>query len=253
MGFPLERLLLNVYWNSTVHNKLNRLCHQNHPMNSYIVNVFEKFHQRIQNYSDAQISLVVMPREKSGWPEPGSPSLFWLSPVAQLGKDWLVKFKIAKTKLVVHHHHRADPELPPIIMNTCSRKGSPCLEHLLRLKLSSDPRWNSYTGSIPKDAGKMIASLYRFSKYLAPLAIIYLYKSRIRIKNELLLPYMGWSCPFLDRVQKSPTWSCRRWIIFHATTRFPQPKLFQNSHCFIATSIACVLTSCITYSRQRDP
>lgn len=51
--------------------------------------------------------------------------------VALCGKDWLVKFSMFKTKLVMSNHHQSDPELSPIMIDECSLKNAPCLKCLL--------------------------------------------------------------------------------------------------------------------------
>lgn len=61
------------------------------------------------------------------------------------------------------HHHWADTELSPIVMDGSSLKEAPSHECLLGLKLSLDLKWNSSLQSFAKDAGKMVGSLYRSS------------------------------------------------------------------------------------------
>lgn len=50
------------------------------------------------------------------------------------------------------HQYQTVPELSSILMGSSSLKVPPCLEHLFRLKLSSDLVWNLQF--IAKDAGK---------------------------------------------------------------------------------------------------
>ena len=60
----------------------------------------------------------------------------------------------------------------------------PCLEKLLGLKLTPDLKLIAYILAVAADTGKMVGSFYRFSKYLTPPTLLYLYKNRIRPKME---------------------------------------------------------------------
>ena len=107
-----------------------------------------------------------------------------LSGVVQWGKRWLVSFNAQKTKLVSFNRRRNAPDLPPVSMDGVDLDESSCLDKLLGLKFSSDLKWNAYIASIAKDAARMVGSFYRSRKYLTPSALLYLYKSQIRLKME---------------------------------------------------------------------
>ena len=52
-------------------------------------------------------------------------------------------------------------------------------DRLLGLKITPDLKWNEYIGEVAKVAGKMVGSLFRSRTYLSPASILYLYKSQI--------------------------------------------------------------------------
>lgn len=110
------------------------------------------------------------------------------------------------------------------MMDGSSLKGASCLEHLLRLKIIPDLKWNSCMRSTADDGGKMVGSLYRSSKYLTPR----IYKNRIRRIMAHFLPYQAWSCPVLTCLSwESSKLSTRHWnwwMIFHYKTTFPTTK-----------------------------
>lgn len=87
------------------------------------------------------------------------------------------------------------------------RRGSVPWE-LSGFKLTPDLHWNSYIQVITKYAGKMIGFMYRFSKYLTPRAIPYLYKSQSQITPRMEYCCHSWveaaqtSLSSLERVQK---------------------------------------------------
>lgn len=66
-----------------------------------------------------------------------------------------------KTKLVIFHYHRANPKCSSIHINACFLNENPCLETLLKHKVT--PIVNIFP---IYDAGIMAGSLYRSSKYL---------------------------------------------------------------------------------------
>lgn len=87
---------------------------------------------------------------------------------------------------MIFHNHRYDPELPCILMKVGPLGKAPCL------RLTPDLKRNSYILTIDKDAGKIVGSLCRSSKYLVAPAILYLKKTA---RNGVLLSYSGGSCP----------------------------------------------------------
>lgn len=79
-------------------------------------------------------------------------------------------------------------------MNRYNLNEAPCLEHVFELT-------RNLIRSPSKDAGKMVASLFRSSKYLSPFLLHSAFK-RDQIENGALLLYLVWSCPVLNRIQK---------------------------------------------------
>lgn len=73
-----------------------------------------------------------------------------------------------------------------------------CFKHLLDLNSNADLMWNSYIQFIDIETGKRIGLFYRSGKHLATSVRLYLYKSQIRKRKSVLLPYLDCSCPTLN-------------------------------------------------------
>lgn len=102
----------------------------------------------------------------------------------QWAKNWLVIFNPTKAKPVTFHHHRSKPELRRILMNVGPLGVSPFLEKPWGLKPITDLNWNTHVQYISKDAFKIFRSIYHYSKYQTPAAILYVYKSSTRSRNR---------------------------------------------------------------------
>ena len=101
-----------------------------------------------------------------------------------MGKKWLISFNALKTKLLSFNRHRTASDLPSVSMDGIDLEESSCLDKLLGLKFASDLKWNAYVACVAKEAARMVGSFYRSRKYLTPNALLYLYKSQIRLRME---------------------------------------------------------------------
>lgn len=73
------------------------------------------------------------------------------------------------------------------MMDSCSLKKALCFEGLLGS--CSSQTWGETYPIIAKDAGRIVGSLYRYSKYLTHSVIHFLYKSQIKKrKNKRVFP-----------------------------------------------------------------
>ena len=82
------------------------------------------------------------------------------------------------------HRHQTPPDLPSVSMDGVDLEESSCLDKLLGLKCASDLKWNAYVACVAMEAARMVGSFYRSRKYLTPHALLYLYKSEIRLRME---------------------------------------------------------------------
>lgn len=82
------------------------------------------------------------------------------------------------------------------MMNSCTLNEVPCLEYLLKFKITPDLKWNSDIQSIAKDAANIQLHVMPEKVPVSPCCALSLHESD-QNKNGELLPHLGQSCPIL--------------------------------------------------------
>lgn len=149
------------------------------------------------------------------------------------GSYWLIRFNTFKIKLVTFHHHWVEPEILPIIMDGCARKG-----RLLTLNIYFDSSsFQASSGTPTSDP------LPKNDQFILPILLLYFYQSQIRWKM-MCCCHISPQLPVLIefKIVYVKDQNCTWLIIFLPTTSFLTDKILQASCCSITITMVCVLT-----------
>lgn len=99
-------------------------------------------------------------------------------------------FQSPKTNLITFTHYVTDPEFSLFTMNGCTHNEAFCVNRILVLKFTPDPKWNTYDPLL-KMPKKWLAP-YTTSKSTRDS-----WQKLCQAKNEILLPFLDWNFPAL--------------------------------------------------------